>query len=1525
MHRLTPRGGLSWSLLAILVILVVALGLRLNGVNWDAGYAFHPDERDIYMRAGCMYDVLTEAPGHRNCGYLQAYPDTEPGLPGLGVLLDRDRSPLNPHWFPLGSILIYVLVFFRSILELFTDMSALDMRYVGRPLSALADVGSVFLVYLLGRRMYGQGVGLLAAGLTALAVIHVQNSHFYRPETFSLLFVLASFWAMLRMVERRRLLDSALLGLLVGLALAPKVSVLPLVLPLALAYGYRIADAAGGRWSGVTPGIVLRVLPHAALAGLISVVVFFASSPYALLDFGAFLDGVGSQVDMARHAGTVPFTIQYIDTQPFLYQIQQTSVWGLGLPLGIVAWLAVPFTVVIALARPQRRRADLLLLAWVVPTFLFLETFEVKFLRYVFPLIPFLILMASRMLIWLVETSRVPSRIPTLVSSPYLRPSTGDGYATLARGFRPLHWSFWAANPTVRRYLLASSVGLLAVVVAATAFYSLAFQRVYAKDHPAVEASRWINQNVPPGTAIVSDNHWDEFVPDLYGYQVWQFPVYNEPDSRNKMDTLAQRLSRSEYLVFYSNRPYSSVSRAPDRYPRSNNYYRLLFQGELGYRLVKQFTNHPQLAGVSFQADPFKRAGLPAPQLVSSTKSSRIALNLGYADDNVTGYDHPQVMVFRNQEHFSNITLLSKLAKSPVSDRPDRKLGLMLSDQEKDTQRSGGTWSEIIHRESWTNQLPVLAWLLAVELVYLAALPLAMFIFRPLPDRGIVLARIFGLLGVSYVSWLLVSLGWLGFSVTSSLLGLLAVALLSSVVLLLRWREIKEFLRQHWRLLLVGEVIFLLAFLAFVAIRAANPDLWHPYRGGEKPMELAYLNAVIRSTSLPPFDPWFAGGYMNYYYWGYFVLAGLVRVTGILPTVAFNLAVPLFFALTFTGAYSVVYNLTEGLRRSEERSGEDSSEADSPTAEPPTSALRRINLWSPIGAGLVAGLFMSVMGNLDGAFQLIQGTWHKVVNGGAFPSFDFWRSSRMIPTTENMDPSPLAFWVPEKIAGTPDMSFHITEFPFFTFLFADLHAHMMVIPFTLLVIGLGLSLVLGLRSSGWVWPIAASAALALAMGALWVINSWDYPSYLLLTLGLLALAVYLRQGGVSGRLGILAVMATGVVVLSVVAFLPFHAAYETFQNGLDPSKWRTPIDRYLAIHGLFLFVIGTFLVYYARPTLVQLAASLLPARLRGAGNRSDGPLSGWWLFLVKSGVGLGLLMLLYLAVAGFWTAAMLAGLLVLAGLSVAQALSVESGERPFLAVPLVLLGMALAISLGVDIVRLEGDIGRMNTLFKYYLEVWVLFSLASAFMLWYLGYRGFFRGWRWSGRLWVGVLAVLLASSLVYTGMGTRVRLADRFNPGPVTLDGTAYMNAAVHVESDQPVSLKWDREAIRWLQDNAVGSPVVLEAHHDQYHWSGRIATYTGLPTVLGWPWHQIQQRMDYDYAVRERATAVAAFYNTSDLRLAQDILKKYDVEYIVVGELERVHYSQAGLDKFAELADAGLISLVFHNEGVTIYQSLN
>ena len=1493
------------------LIVLLALGLRLHGLNWDSGYGFHPDERDIYMRSGCMYEALAANPGYAKCGYLNSQPQTVPGIPGISVFLDPERSPLNPHWFPLGSILLYLMVFIRSIVELFTDVSALEMRYAGRVIAALADVGSVVMVFVLGRRLYGGAVGLLAACFTAIAVIHVQNSHFFRPETMSVLFTLVSFWAMLRMVERKRLKDSLILGLAIGLTMAPKVSGLPLVLPLALAYGYRLWDVwtPGSGPPGDTGGLqpnrwlgMVRVVGQGALAAAVAVAVFLVSSPYSLLDFQSFVGDVAAQGNMARHAGLWPFTVQYIGTEPFLYQFKQSAVFGLGLPLGIVAWLAIPFTAALLLWPRKTRRADLLILTWLLGSLLFLESFEVRFLRYVFPLMPLMILLGSRMLLWLVETGRWAAGKP----------------AWLADLGRPEGMSPWTLN---RRWLSTlifwAPVVLILAVVGATAFYSLAFQRVYAQQHPAVRASLWINQNVPFGMAIVSDNHWDEHLPDLYGYRVWQYPVY-EGETLAKMETLAQRLASSGYLVFYSNRPYTSVSRDPQRFPFSTNYYQRLFAGDLGYRLEKTFTSYPALLGVEFKDDPLEDAGLPRPQILQGGETA-ISFNLGYADDNVVGYDHPQVLVFRNVEGLSESRILDSLVRRPVAQANTASPGLMLSDDEKASQRGGGTWSRIVDRDSWTNRLPVLAWLLAVEMVYLVSLPLAMFIFRPLADRGIILARILGLFAVAYLAWIIVSLGWVDFSRAAIFLGFLGLALVSALALVAQWNEIREFVARKWRLLLAGEVLFLVAFLAFTAVRAANPDLWHQWRGGEKPMELAYLNAVIRSTSMPPFDPWFAGGYLNYYYWGYFIPAVLVRITGIIPTTAFNLAVPLFFALTVTGAYSLVYNLAEGVRGSREYEsglmGHRGYQG---------SRSWRPSLASPVSAGLLGGLFIAVMGNLDGIVQVAQGAWHKTFDWStAFPTFDFWRSSRMMPPNqENFDPVPLAFWVPDRIAGSPEIAFHITEFPFFTFLFADLHPHMMVIPFTLLVIGLGLNLVVGLsRQSRW-WIAAASVAMAMALGALWVVNSWDYPSYVLLALALAGLAVYFRRGPTNSKIVMVTLISAGIVTVSLAAFWPFHQSYEAFNAGLDVSKWRTPIDRYLAIHGLFLFIAATFLI-------VQTTGSV-----RGMfGSGGDSSLSSRtpkWL------LGIGILAVGMLLVVNYWTAAMLAGFLTVTALAFWMAVTSARQESQFESVSLVLLAMALAIGMGVDFVRLEGDIGRMNTLFKYYLEIWVLFSVASAYMVWRLladsslnqGSAALNRNAVWwrSNRpkaAWLSVLVLLIACSLIYTVMGTKVRLSDRFNITPLTLDGTAFMENAAHVEDGQTFGLGPDLEAIRWLQDNVEGSPVILEAHNEQYHWSARIANYTGLPTVLGWPWHQIQQRLDYREEIPRRAADVAEIYNTTQMTRAEELLRRYDVAYVVVGELERIYYGKQGLSKFPHMIEQGLLRQVYSNNGVVIYRT--
>ena len=1580
--------------LLLCALLLAALALRLYGINWDDGHGFHPDERSFYMRAGdmlCLLTASTEQDGpHCSAAHLRSLLDgghfegIEPGLPNLATALSAEDSPLNPRWFPLGSVLIYVLVLIRSLLEPFTDWGVMELRFIGRALAALADVGSVWLLYIIGRRMYGRWTGVLAAAFGTFAVIHIQHAHFYRPEPFTVLASLAALWAMLRFIETGRTRDGVLLGALVGLAMAPKISVAPILVPLVLTFLWVAKDRAGRSWSEARPSDVARVVPVAMLSGAAALATFFITTPYALLDFANFVSDVREQAGMAGEAGRFPFTWQYAETPAFLYQIRQTAVWGLGLPLGLSAWVAAPVTAWFAWRGGIAQRADLLLLAWAVPGFVFLELFEVRFLRYVFPLAPFYLLMAARMFTAIVAWADARRRPPESGGDPLpddapfseewhaTPPTVGDDlvfdeplfgddpfpdapfseewHATPPTAGVPVSMAPLvpapaalepASGPQTRpglrgvtdRFAFSVAIVLLVIVLLATAIYAVAFLGIYSRPHTAVAAAEWINDNVPSRSKIINGgSFWDERIPDLHRYDVWTFPAYHPDRDPTKIPDLIDKLVESDYIIFYSNRAYGSVARLPEQFPQSAPFFRLLFAGELGYRLERGFTSYPSLAGVHLRDDPYARAGLTEPPLTPNGNDGQpdgIVINLGYADENVIGYDHPQVLVFRKVELLKTSELRDRIFAAAKAESTESS-SLMLSPPSRAAQQSGGTWPELFDDDGWANRAPWLAWLVVVELLCLAAFPFTWWLFRPLPDRGILFARVVGLLLVAWVAWWLVSAGVLQFSAGAVWLAVLIVAVPSVAVLWRQWREMLAWLREKWRLALTAEALFLLAFSAFALIRAANPDLWHPWRGGEKPMELAYFTAVARSSVMPPYDPWFSGGYLNYYYWGYFILSIPLRITGIPPTTAFNVAVPLLFALTATGAGSLVYNMVRLARRGGPQSPAamtGASQSDDISPSPNRLAKWQVNRYVPGGAAiaaLFAALMTAVMGNLDGVVQLAEMAQRRF-QGMAAPlsNFDFWRSSRAIPVADEFEPSRLTPWL--AVDNHVETAFHITEFPFFTFLFADLHAHMMTMPFALLALAVGFAILVGMRRASlrrpWAW--AAVSVLAVAVGSLWTINSWEYPAYALLMAAFAAGAAWLMPGTLRTRLTVGAGLSLMAVAISYAAFQPFHAANDTFGTGIEPTLWRTPISNYLLIHALPLLAAGALLCATMPP-------ALRPVWFRASRGVRISAFHQWMLVAV----GFGVLVAGYFLAAGFVTAGCLMVLLTLTGWAIASSLvSADFAERGSDLMALAMLAVALAIGIGVEFIRVEGDIARMNTLFKYYLVAWALFAASGAY--------GFWRGWtaaqagtglrrqlRWMA---AGLVALVMAASLVYPALATPVRIADRFNPIHLTLDGQAWMADAQYHPPDwcvekplEPITFESDYGAIRWLQENVQGSPAVLEAHGSQYCWNTRISQYTGLPTVLGWPWHQQQQRNNPE-AVRQRAKDVATIYNTPSRHRAAELLDDYGVAYIIVGELERQYYGERGIAKFDLMVADGGLELAYSNDAARIYRVLD
>jgi uncharacterized membrane protein len=240
----------------------------------------------------------------------------------------------------------------------------------------------------------------------------------------------------------------------------------------------------------------------------------------------------------------------------------------------------------------------------------------------------------------------------------------------------------------------------------------------------------------------------------------------------------------------------------------------------------------------------------------------------------------------------------------------------------------------------------------------------------------------------------------------------------------------------------------------------------------------------------------------------------------------------------------------------------------------------------------------------------------------------------------------------------------------------------------------------------------------------------------------------------------------------------------------------------------------------------------------------------------------------------------------------------------------------------VEIIYVIGDIGRMNSVFKFYLHAWTLLSVSAAAALGWLLPRlnRWQSGWRVA---WQIILVFMLGVAGLYPVLGSFAKIEDRMTAkAPNNLDGMTYMQFATYYDEGQELDLSEDYAAIRWMQENVAGSPVIVEGNQVEYHWGTRYTIYTGLPSVVGWNWHQRQQRtiVPHDW-VYERVDGTHEFYMTEDIEWTQNFLQIYDVSYIILGQFERAKYDGLGLDKFSAY-EGQLWDEVFCNGETVIYK---
>jgi YYY domain-containing protein len=859
--------------------------------------------------------------------------------------------------------------------------------------------------------------------------------------------------------------------------------------------------------------------------------------------------------------------------------------------------------------------------------------------------------------------------------------------------------------------------------------------------------------------------------------------------------------------------------------------------------------------------------------------------------------------------------------------------------------------------------IAVLLWYLIATLAGLAVFPLVYSLLNGLPDRGYAFARSLGLLLWGYLFWLLGSLGVLRNDLGGMLLAL-AILLGLSTLLLRRidFARMTSWFRSQRGYVIWVEFLFLLALVGWAFVRSANPDIF----GTEKPMEVAFINAILRSETFPPHDPWLSGYAISYYYFGYVLVAMLAKLSAVPGSVAFNLGLALVFALTAIGSFGLVYNLlaarSAAVRRPPPAVEAGAANSGDDTAPPrPNPAL-----------ALFGPLFILIVSNIEGFLEVLHARglfWSTGAGGEATSRFWTWLDIADLTAPPGQ---PLS-WLPRLFGSgswwwwrasrvVQDYKFNsnpveiIDEFPFFSYLLGDLHPHVLAMPFAFLALALTLSLFLGggqgrtgLSSAGLSWNINPPAFLlaALTLGGMAFLNTWDWPIYVAIFAGAYVLKTARHYGWGWQRLADFAGLGLALGISGFLLYLPFFLSFSSQAGGLLPS--------------LVFLTRGTHLWVMFAPLFVPLFA-LLVYLWRGYGNRHS---LRRGLFLM--GVVLGLLtlvvLLLVLAItnlplfAGLNPLAASAEEIFLAYLGAPgwSELLQESLMRrlifpgAWLTLLLLMVPCAGLLSKGqgepgtvdLDLVDRQADplnstrsmpsvhifvlllvlsggflvlapeffylrdqfSSRMNTIFKFYFQAWLFWGVAAAYATALLLQQ--LRG-VWAGIFRLGMLLVL-GMALVYPVFSLWDKTRGFDPPNGLTLDGAAY------IARQSPPEMA----AIQWLRSAPLG--VIVEAVRPdggQYSDFGRVAAHSGMPTVLGWIGHQIQWRGG-SAEIGSRQADIERLYTTRSWEQAEQVIRQYDIRYVVVGPRERSTYRlfEAKFDR--------LLVPVFSQGDMVIYEA--
>ncbi len=849
--------------------------------------------------------------------------------------------------------------------------------------------------------------------------------------------------------------------------------------------------------------------------------------------------------------------------------------------------------------------------------------------------------------------------------------------------------------------------------------------------------------------------------------------------------------------------------------------------------------------------------------------------------------------------------------------------------------------------------LSFILWYVTISALGWIAFPIAFRFFPKLASKGYAVAKPLGLLIWGYGFWLLCTLGVLQNNLGGQLVALAILIALSGLALSKgKGAELKEWVKANWKSVVTIEAVFLVFFALWAVVRAANPDIV----ATEKPMELAFINSILRSPTFPPQDPWLSGYAISYYYFGYILIAMLIRITGVVSGVGYNLTAALWFAMTTIAAFGMVFDLIAFWKRG--REGKEStiySEVAKATAR---------------FSGLLGSIFVLIVSNLEGLLEILSGAglfWTKGADGLYTSKFWSWLAIQDINVHEEKALTDYlgrfwAWWRGSRVLQDFRVSGAsveiIDEFPFFSYLLSDLHPHVLAMPFDLLAMAIALNLfiagseaLLNWSPLDWLkrWEFLLTA---LILGSMAFLNTWDFPIYVGLFC-LVLLYIRIRQAGWSAkRIGEFLVSGLLYGVTGVVLFLPFFVAFKSQAGGFLPSLefvtrgahfwvmfapllipifawliylWRQEpepgqlrrggefalylvgglwvLSALIGLIGFSALPLGNQLIYSANPSLASLGQKLIElGTLFGSIHDSTNGSEALAVSLQRRAMWAGTWVTLLVLLGLLWAQ-------LSKGVQKATDLPAQQPEAPMTAhgplnvnhFVLILILIGAGLTLFPEFFYLRDMFGsRMNTIFKFYFQAWIFWGIAAAtvtVILW-----SELRDWKRSlfGFVWL----LVFAGALCYPAI-MLVNKTDNFKPAQWTLDGNAYIGSG---NPDEALAEDWLLNAPMGVLVEAVGG-----SYQGEY---ARISTHTGLPTVLGWPGHEQQWRGGYD-EVGSRESDIRALYETNNWFETLSIITRYQIRYIYVGSSERIKYEKLSTEKFANN-----LPVAYSNNSVTIYE---